>query len=60
MSKSVEQELAESDRMHDLAVKFRKQKDIVSASALDAKVASKRARAIRRMGKRVKHGKKVI
>jgi len=56
MPKTVEQELSESDRMHDLAVKFRKQKDTVSADALDRKVQTKRRKAIARLGKKVKRG----
>ena len=57
MPKSVEAELSESDRMHALAVKFRKQHDDASATALEEKVRQKRSRAIRRMGKRVKRRK---
>jgi len=56
MPKSVEAELAESDRMHALAVKFRAQKDITSADALEAKVRTKRRKAIARMGRKVKSG----
>lgn len=60
MPKSVELELAESDRMHALSVKFRKQHDTVAADALDAKVKAKRMRAIRRMGKRVVPKRKAV
>lgn len=52
--KTVEVELSEADRMHALAVKMRAQHDTGSADALEAKVRSKRKRAIARMGKRVK------
>lgn len=40
--------------MHALAVKMRAQKDPASADRLEAKVRSKRQRAISRMGRRVK------
>ena len=62
MPKPVEQELAEADRMHALAVRMRQQKDTASADALESKVKTKRRRAIARMGKRVNKGgsKKVI
>jgi len=54
MPKRVEDELAEADRMHALAVRMRSQKDTDSADALDRKVKLKRKRAIARMGKPVK------
>lgn len=63
MPKTVEEELAEADRMHGLAVKMRAQKDISSADALERKVKSKRRKAIGRMGrivKKVGSGKAVI
>lgn len=53
MPKPVEQELAEADRMHALAVRMRAQKDASSADALETKVRNKRRKAIARMGKRV-------
>lgn len=56
MPKRVEEELSEADRMHALAVKMRAQKDTGSADALEAKVRSKRRKAIARMGKGVKKG----
>lgn len=56
MPKRVEDELAEADRMHALAVRMRAQKDVSSADALDRKVAAKRRRAIARMGKAPKPG----
>ena len=56
MPKRVEEELAEADRMHALAVRMRSQRDISSADALDRKVAAKRKKAIARMGKAVKRG----
>ena len=59
MAKSVEQMLSESDRLHDLAVKFRKQKDVDSANALDTKVKNLRKRAISKMGRRPKTTKGV-
>jgi len=51
------QELAEADDMHRLASLMRKQGDKVSATQLDAKVTSKRRKAINRMGKRVNKGR---
>ena len=63
MPKPVEQELAEADRMHALAVKMRAQKDTTSADMLESKVRTKRRKAINRMGKRVggsKGGKKGV
>lgn len=57
MPKRVEDELAEADRMHALAVRMRSQKDPASADALDRKVATKRRKAIARMGKQPKSGK---
>lgn len=56
MPKRVEEELAEADRMHALAVRMRSQKDEVSASMLDRKVTAKRRKAIARMGKQPKGG----
>lgn len=56
MPKRVEVELEEADRMHALAVRMRAQKDTASAAALDRKVATKRKKAIARMGKVVKRG----
>ncbi len=56
MPKRVEEELAEADRMHALAVRMRSQKDVSSADALDRKVVTKRKKAIARMGKGVKKG----
>lgn len=53
MPKTVEQELAEADRMHGLAVKMKAQKDTTSADALEAKVRTKRRKAIARMGRKV-------
>jgi len=52
--KRVEEELAEADRMHSLAVRMRAQKDVASANALEAKVHTKRRKAIARMGRRVR------
>ena len=54
MPKSIENELAEADRMHALAVKMRKQKDTASADKLMVKVVAKRQKAIRRMGRKSK------
>jgi len=51
MPKRVEEELAEADRMHALAVRMRQQKDIGSADALDRKVTIKRKKAIARMNR---------
>jgi len=51
--KTVENELAEADRMHALAVKMRAQKDPGSADSLENKVRAKRRRAIARMGRKV-------
>jgi len=56
MPKTVEMELAEANRMHGLAVAMRKQGDTASADRLEAKVRTKRGKAIARMGKRVKSG----
>jgi len=62
MPKRVEDELAEADRMHALAVRMRAQKDTASADALESKVKTKRRKAIARMGRRVKgaNSKKVV
>lgn len=60
MPKRVEEELAEADRMHALAVRMRAQKDAVSADALDRKVTTKRRKAIARMGKKVQVGAKGV
>jgi len=62
MPKTVEMELAEANRMHGLAVAMRKQGDTASADRLEAKVRTKRGKAIARMGKRVKGAgaKKVV
>ena len=63
MPKTVEAELSEADRMHGLAVRMRKQGDTASADKLEAKVRSKRSKAIGRMGRRVSKGtggKKVV
>lgn len=54
MPKRVEEELAEADRMHSLAVRMRAQKDTASADMLENKVKAKRRKAIGRMGRRVK------
>ena len=63
MPKPVEQELAEADRMHALAVRMRAQKDTASADALESKVKIKRRKAIARMGRRIgskKGSRKVV
>lgn len=57
MPKKVEDELAEADRMHALAVRMRSQKDTASADLLDRKVTIKRRKAIARMNRRPKSGK---
>jgi len=54
MSKTVEQELAEADRIHSLAMKMKQQGDAESHRMLEQQVRQKRKRAIKRMGKRVK------
>jgi len=56
VGKSVVDLLSDSDRLHDLSVKFRKQKDTSSADKLDAKVRAMRGRAIAKMGKKPKIG----
>jgi len=60
VAKSGEAILAESDRLHDLAVKFKKQGDKVSADALNIKVTAMRKRAISKMGRRPKFGNKRV
>lgn len=54
MAKSSEAILAESDRLHQLAVKFKKEGDRVSSDALNIKVTAMRKRAISKMGRKPK------
>jgi len=55
VSKTVEMELSEAARLHKLASDIRKAGDPASADRLEAKVRSKRSKAISRIGKRPKN-----